>query len=113
MGSPSKKRLRKEAQSGLSGGDREADDAGKGRTGASGACRAMGAGDEGEGEADRSQEAIECLSIGSHTSEREDELLAEGENLSGAALRAFLQQNFVDYIDRKIPHFADLEETDV
>ncbi|RNF16839.1 hypothetical protein TcG_05956 [Trypanosoma cruzi] len=56
------------------------------------------------------EEAVACPFTESCASDEENELLAEGEKLTGAALKRFLQRNFIDYIDQRKPFFAELEE---
>ncbi|KAG8345076.1 hypothetical protein TRVL_04095 [Trypanosoma vivax] len=48
----------------------------------------------------------------SQVSETESELLAEGEKLSGAALKEFLRHNFEDYLDQRLLRITDLEGVD-
>ncbi|RNF23486.1 uncharacterized protein Tco025E_02778 [Trypanosoma conorhini] len=57
--------------------------------------------------------AIECAFTCSPESDEENELLAAGENLSGAALKAFLKRNFIDYIDQRATCIPDLEEKEM
>ncbi|KPA85060.1 hypothetical protein ABB37_01478 [Leptomonas pyrrhocoris] len=44
-----------------------------------------------------------------NSQEREDALVAAGGELTGDALREFLQANFVDYIDEKLFDIANLD----
>ncbi|RNF04412.1 hypothetical protein TraAM80_05192 [Trypanosoma rangeli] len=57
--------------------------------------------------------ASECSFASSLASDKETELLAEGEKLSGAALREFLKRNFIDYIEQKTACIPDAEEKDM
>lgn len=46
-----------------------------------------------------------------HPDDVEEALVAEGEALSGAALKEFLQKHFVDYIDECLDDFDDIDAT--
>ncbi|KAH9600442.1 hypothetical protein LSM04_001861 [Trypanosoma melophagium] len=109
-GSPSRKKTRKEGQVCET---REIIKEGKEEVGAHDHDIPYAPKAEHEQKVSNVQDTEESVSTDSNSSDSEGELLAEGENLTGTALRDFLQRNFLDYIDRKSLCFADLEEGDV
>ncbi|ORC86962.1 uncharacterized protein TM35_000241120 [Trypanosoma theileri] len=112
MGSPSRKKTRKEGQVSITKKNIKADKE-EIQAHDDDILYALKVEPEPEQKEIRDQGTEESISTDSDTSDSESELLAEGENLTGAALRDFLQHNFLDYIDKKSLCFTDLEEMDV